>query len=161
MLQTNLLCAQSFRFKKERKRSISPLPSFRSIPASVVGIPVLRANICLARVTPSARFQEKDRPGIPVLDRLLLLVILVLLPHCFTTGHFSIGHGLTRTFFVFIPSSPRVQSLCWTIWRQTRRSPGKICEVHVQFLWTLKVSGSEYWTRSLRTNAASLLFLSV
>jgi len=48
---------------------IIPRPIFRYIPALVVGIFVFRAILCLVRLTPSARFQEKDKPSIPVFDR--------------------------------------------------------------------------------------------
>ena len=47
--------------------SNTALPTFLSRPAFVVGMPVLRANFCLAAVIPSARFQLNDNPGIPVL----------------------------------------------------------------------------------------------
>jgi hypothetical protein len=40
------------------------LPILRSKPDFDVGIPVVLANCCLACVTPSARFQENDTPGI-------------------------------------------------------------------------------------------------
>ena len=40
------------------------LPIFLSNPALEVGIPVSRANFCLACVIPSARFKENDTPGI-------------------------------------------------------------------------------------------------
>lgn len=39
-------------------------PIFLSNPALEVGIPVSRANFCLACVIPSARFKENDTPGI-------------------------------------------------------------------------------------------------
>lgn len=39
-------------------------PTLRSRPERDVGMPVLRANCCLARVMPIARFHEKDIPGI-------------------------------------------------------------------------------------------------
>lgn len=39
-------------------------PILRSIPAFDVGIPVFRAICCLACVNPTARFHEKDIPGI-------------------------------------------------------------------------------------------------
>jgi hypothetical protein len=38
------------------------LPIFLSKPDFVVGIPVFRANLCLADVIPSARFHEKEKP---------------------------------------------------------------------------------------------------
>ena len=79
VLQARPLWCQRRRFRKGKKRLSNPLPTFRSTPDLVVGMPVLRANLCFARLTPSARFQEKDRPGIPVLDRLLFLAMLVLL----------------------------------------------------------------------------------
>lgn len=41
----------------------SARPILRSKPAFVVGMPVCRANCCLARVMPSARLGEKLRPG--------------------------------------------------------------------------------------------------
>ena len=41
-------------------------PTFRSIPAFEVGMPVLRAMFCFAFVMPSALFHEKDNPGIGV-----------------------------------------------------------------------------------------------
>jgi hypothetical protein len=77
MLQANPLCSQLFHFKKGNKKPSSHLPAFRWRPDLVVGIPVLRAKLCFARLTPNARFQEKDRPGIPVLDPFLFLAILV------------------------------------------------------------------------------------
>lgn len=39
-------------------------PTFLSNPALEVGIPVSRANFCLACVIPSARFKENETPGI-------------------------------------------------------------------------------------------------
>ena len=39
-------------------------PIFLSNPALEVGIPVSRANFCLACVIPSARFKENETPGI-------------------------------------------------------------------------------------------------
>ncbi len=44
------------------------LPSLRSNPALEVGMPVSRANFCLACVIPNARFHENERPGMPVFD---------------------------------------------------------------------------------------------
>jgi len=43
---------------------IITLPIFRSRPAFDVGIPVCRANCCLACVMPRALFHENDNPGI-------------------------------------------------------------------------------------------------
>lgn len=40
------------------------LSYFLSNPALEVGIPVSRANFCLACVIPSARFKENETPGI-------------------------------------------------------------------------------------------------
>jgi len=40
------------------------LPTLRCNPCFVVGIPVLRATFCLTLVMPTARFHEKDNPGI-------------------------------------------------------------------------------------------------
>lgn len=40
------------------------LPTFLSNPALEVGIPVSRANFCLACVIPRARFKENETPGI-------------------------------------------------------------------------------------------------
>jgi hypothetical protein len=37
-------------------------PNLFSRPRLVVGMPVRLANLCLAPVTPSARFQEKENP---------------------------------------------------------------------------------------------------
>jgi len=37
-------------------------PNLRSAPCIVVGIPVLRANRCLAPDIPKALFQEKEKP---------------------------------------------------------------------------------------------------
>ena len=48
-------------------------PSFRSMPALVVGMPVARAICCLACVTPSARFHENETPGIFITIRFLYL----------------------------------------------------------------------------------------
>ena len=39
-------------------------PILRSNPPRVVGMPVLRATFCFNPVMPTARFQEKDKPGI-------------------------------------------------------------------------------------------------
>lgn len=47
---------------------LRPILAWR--PCRVVGIPVYRAIRRLAVETPSARFQLKDSPGIPVFDRL-------------------------------------------------------------------------------------------
>ena len=51
-------------FPLPRMVSITILPTLRSIPALVVGIPVLRVNSRLALVTPKALFHEKLNPGI-------------------------------------------------------------------------------------------------
>lgn len=40
------------------------LPTFLSNPALEVGIPVSRANFCLACVIPRARLKENETPGI-------------------------------------------------------------------------------------------------
>lgn len=50
-------------------------PSFLSAPALDVGIPVCRANFCFACVIPNALFQEKERPGMPVFDLRLPIII--------------------------------------------------------------------------------------
>ena len=47
------------------------LPIFFSKPDLVVGIPVCRANFCLAEVIPKALFQENEKPN-------LLAIILIL-----------------------------------------------------------------------------------
>lgn len=44
-------------------------PILRSRPALLVGMPVLRANCCLAWVTPKALFHENDTPGIFMTDK--------------------------------------------------------------------------------------------
>ncbi len=41
------------------------LPSFALLPLLVVGMPVAFATFLFALVTPNARFQLKDKPGIP------------------------------------------------------------------------------------------------
>lgn len=46
---------------------ISVAPTLRSMPALVVGIPVLRVNARFKAVTPNALFKEKLSPGIFVL----------------------------------------------------------------------------------------------
>lgn len=43
---------------------ITALPTFRSKPCRVVGMPVLRATFCLTAVMPTARLSEKLSPGI-------------------------------------------------------------------------------------------------
>ena len=43
-------------------------PTLRSSPCLVVGMPVVRANFCLAREMPKALFHEKDNPGIFIVD---------------------------------------------------------------------------------------------
>ena len=48
-------------------------PSFLSIPALVVGIPVCRAILCFVWLIPKALFHENDNPGIPVFDFLLAI----------------------------------------------------------------------------------------
>lgn len=50
------------------------LPSLRSNPTFEVGIPVSRANFCLACVIPNARFHENERPGMPALDFLAIVL---------------------------------------------------------------------------------------
>lgn len=40
------------------------LPIFFSRPLRVIGMPIAREIFCLILETPSARFQEKDMPGI-------------------------------------------------------------------------------------------------
>ena len=47
------------------------LPILRSRPAFDIGMPVWRAIFCLACVTPSALFREKDNPGIFIFIRLV------------------------------------------------------------------------------------------
>lgn len=44
-------------------------PNLRCLPDRVVGMPVALAILRLAAEIPVARFQENDRPGIPVLLR--------------------------------------------------------------------------------------------
>ena len=46
-------------------------PIFRSMPALDIGKPVTRASLCFACVIPSARFHEKERPGMRVDDLLI------------------------------------------------------------------------------------------
>ena len=41
-------------------------PIFLSIPALLIGIPVVREIFCFTCVIPKARFHEKERPGIGV-----------------------------------------------------------------------------------------------
>ena len=48
------------------------------MPDLVVGIPVLRANRYLKRLIPSARFQENDKQGTPVLKRFFLRLLLTI-----------------------------------------------------------------------------------
>ena len=64
------------RVKQPQPKSLA---AFCRLPLRVVGIPVALANFLLALVTPIARFQEKDRPGIPVLLLRLFLPIVCLL----------------------------------------------------------------------------------
>ena len=53
-------------------------PIFLSNPALEVGIPVSRANFCLACVIPKARFQENESSGIPVfVFRFAMFIILL------------------------------------------------------------------------------------
>ena len=54
-------------------RTIRPTLLWR--PDLVVGIPVFLAIRLLAEVTPVALFQLKDKPGIPLFLRLLLITI--------------------------------------------------------------------------------------
>lgn len=68
---------------KTRVRQPQPqsLPAFCCLPLRVVGIPVALAIFLLAFVTPIARFQEKDKPGMPVLlFRLFLPIVFLLNP---------------------------------------------------------------------------------
>ena len=58
----NFLISNHFLFPKMALNTIFPI--FLSNPALEVGIPVSRANFCLACVIPSARFKENDTPGI-------------------------------------------------------------------------------------------------
>jgi hypothetical protein len=51
------------------------LPALRCLPARVVGIPVALANFRFVLVMPVAFFQEKDKPGMPVLEPFLFLAI--------------------------------------------------------------------------------------
>jgi hypothetical protein len=44
------------------------LPNFFSKPDFVVGIPVCRANFCLAEVMPKALFQENEKPNLFAID---------------------------------------------------------------------------------------------
>ena len=55
------------------------LPSLRSNPALEVGMPVSRANFCLACVIPKALFHENERPGMPVFDFLRAIFFMHLL----------------------------------------------------------------------------------
>lgn len=48
------------------------LPTFRSNPCLVIGIPVFRLIFCLAAVIPTALFREKLNPGIFILVLLTL-----------------------------------------------------------------------------------------
>lgn len=48
------------------------LPTLRSRPAFDVGMPVLRAICCFALETPSARFHEKDNPGIFIIVAIIV-----------------------------------------------------------------------------------------
>ena len=50
------------------------LPSLRSNPALEVGMPLSRANFCLACVMPNALFHENERPGMPVFDFLAIVL---------------------------------------------------------------------------------------
>lgn len=52
-------------------------PNFLSKPALEVGIPVSRANFCLACVIPSALFKENDTPGIFILDIMSIIELNV------------------------------------------------------------------------------------
>jgi len=56
------------------ERNFHFIPSMRPIflcrPERVVGMPVIFAICRFAFVTPKARFQLKDSPGMPVLERL-------------------------------------------------------------------------------------------
>lgn len=54
------------------------LPSFRSTPARVVGIPVFRAKFCFARVIPNALFHENDRPGDSCISPFLYHILIIL-----------------------------------------------------------------------------------
>lgn len=47
------------------------LPTFRSRPDFVSGIPILREILFFTPEMPIARFQEKDTPGIPLLRPIL------------------------------------------------------------------------------------------
>ncbi len=44
-------------------------PIFRSMPALDMGMPVARAIRCFSFVMPSARFHEKERPGMGVASK--------------------------------------------------------------------------------------------
>ena len=54
----------------------SILPSFLCRPALDVGIPVAFAILRFAAVTPVARLNENDRPGIPVFEPLRFCAML-------------------------------------------------------------------------------------
>lgn len=61
------------------KRDLSIIrPILRSTPALEVGIPVSLAKFCFACVIPNALFHEKERPGMPVLDLRLVIIMNVL-----------------------------------------------------------------------------------
>lgn len=56
---------------------ITNCPTFLSLPARVVGIPVTRERRCLARVIPKARLGEKvtDNPGTSFLRRRVMSLL--------------------------------------------------------------------------------------
>lgn len=57
-----ITCRLVYHFPNNPFRII--LPTLRSKPCLVVGMPVLRAIFCLTAVTPIARLSEKLSPGI-------------------------------------------------------------------------------------------------
>lgn len=52
-------------------------PAFLLLPDLVVGIPVALAALRFIDVTPRARFQLNERPGIPVLLRLAIIYLCI------------------------------------------------------------------------------------
>ena len=50
-------------------------PAFLCLPERLVGIPVAFANLLFALVTPIARFQQKDTPGILIFLAMIFLLL--------------------------------------------------------------------------------------
>ena len=76
------------------------LPTFLSNPALEVGIPVPRANFCLACVIPSARFKENDTPGILNFGIIYINKLFKFLITIFNTPYFPFQHFIgTKTNF--------------------------------------------------------------